>query len=113
MAVNGPLTGFQVTIPGSNAPPQDLGLRYVYPGYLFEKRNMIVSMPFASIGDVRTDMKDILDECFEKNINFLKISGKLFMNNNIFIDRCLNWFRWWSIHNICSDNIFYTFFNNI
>ena len=46
----------------------DLGLRYVYPGYLFEKRNMIVSMPFASIGDARPDMKDILDECLDKEI---------------------------------------------
>jgi len=46
----------------------DLGLRYTSPGYLFEKRNMIMAMPFPSLGAPHPKMVDILDECLDKQI---------------------------------------------
>jgi hypothetical protein len=38
------------------------------PGYLQNDLPLIIAMPFPSIGDVHSQMKEILDECLEKEI---------------------------------------------
>lgn len=43
-------------------------IKFVKPGSLRKNIPMILAAPFPSIGDVRTDMLDILDECSDKNI---------------------------------------------
>jgi hypothetical protein len=43
-------------------------ITYSVPGYLFPNKPLIIAMPFPSTGDVHPQMKEILDECLDKNI---------------------------------------------
>lgn len=43
-------------------------LLYSVPGYLIPNKPLIIAMPFPSLGDVHKQMKEILDECLDKQI---------------------------------------------
>jgi hypothetical protein len=46
-----------------------LGNWYTYPGFLSEEKQLVIAMPFPSIGDTHMQMKEILDEAQDKRIS--------------------------------------------